>query len=180
MKIQRLFFGDSVRAVGEAIAVQILDHRDLLQPAIDFVCGGEDDSRPVTRQPRRLQHIQRAESVYVEIRPRFGNRCRNRHLASEVVDYIRIADGDLNRVEIPHVRVDDAEPKIPQMALKSGDVVSSAWPQQRVEDSDGMPRREQIAHQIEADKPCTAYDERTDTHVIPLATAFPQIEVLHF
>src|SRR6266704_1783899 len=167
MKIQRLIFGNSVRAVGEAIAVPLLDHRDLLEPAVNRVGGGNDDRRPAAGEARRLQDVQRAEGINVEIRPGFGYRCRHRYLAGEVVDHLRIADGGLHGIEISHIGFDDAKLRALRMALQPSEVMSGPRSQQCVEDRDILSRGKQVAYKIGADKAGTTRDESANTHTVP-------------
>jgi hypothetical protein len=166
IKIQRPFFADTDQAFSKAIAVSILDDRDLLQPAINFISGRENDHRPMTGKSRCVQNIQCPECVDVKIRPRIRNRCRDRHLASEMVNNIRTPNDGLHSIEISYIRSDEAEPRALRMALQPSNIMSGARSQQRVEHCDVLSRREQVAYQIGADEAGTACDERTSTHAV--------------
>src|SRR5216683_897006 len=180
MKIQRPFFGDSVGVFGKAIAVPLFDDCDLLQPPIHFIGGREDHHRPMTGKPRCLQNVQCPECVDVEIRPWIRNRCRDRHLASEMIDYIRIVDGHLHSIEISYICPGEAEPRALRMALQPSNIMRGARSQQRVEHCDILSRRQQVADQIGTNEAGTAYDERTSTHVIPLCIAYSTRKKLLF
>src|SRR6266545_6612210 len=129
----------------------------------------------MTGEPRRLQDIQRTERIVVEVQPRIRNRCRHRHLAGKVVYDFRIPDGDLHGSEIPHVRLDDAQPMILRMALEPREIMSGPRPHQCIEHRDVLSGREQVADQVRADEAGTTYDERADTHAVLLIVlrAFP-------
>ena len=165
MEIQRPRLRNAVRIIRQHVARRQLGGRRILHAAVDLVGGGIDEDRIVPGVARRLQHVEGAQGVDLEIGPRVGHRGRDRGLRGQVIDRLLSGRRRQDRRVITDVAPDEAE-AIPEGGPQPIQVRLAAPPRQIVEDRDLVAGPDARLRQVAPDEPGAAGNQ--NAHLVPL------------
>ena len=158
VEVERLRLADGAAPVVRQPAHAFLAQRPALQAAVDLVRRGEQKRSLRRRRPHRLEDVEGAARVDLEVGLRVAHRGRDRDLRGKVEHGVLPADCLANRRPVAYVSMDETQRR-PMDALDPGQVLLGPLAGEVVEERDRPAFLEEMIGGVDPDEPSAARDQ---------------------